>query len=92
MAIVFLSQSPSFRPIAQNAYNQASKNLGPYADMGKQWFTANIYPRVSQEVASRGEVVKEEVTTQRNNTIQSIGETVKNYLFEKTRALIFWKK
>ncbi len=83
LAIVFLSQSPSFRPIAQNTYNQATKNIGPYIDNGKAWFAANVYPRVSQEVASRGEVVKQEVSTQKNNAAQNIWETIKNYFAEK---------
>ncbi len=83
LAIVFLSQSPSFKPVAQNAYNQASKNVGPYVQKGQSWFAATIYPRVSQEVASRGEAVKQEVTTQKNNAAQNIWENFKNYFAEK---------
>lgn len=92
LAIVFLSQSPSFKPIVQNAYDQTSKNIGPYVQKGQNWFAATIYPRMSAEAQKRGTEAKQEVVTQRNNAIQSIGEKVKDYLFEKTRALIFWKK
>ncbi len=83
LAVVFLSQSPSFRPIAQNFYNQANQSIGPYVQNGQHWFSANVYPRVSAEAQKRGEEASREIATQKNNAAQNIWDTIKNYFAEK---------
>ncbi|OGZ62974.1 MAG: hypothetical protein A3C58_01410 [Candidatus Staskawiczbacteria bacterium RIFCSPHIGHO2_02_FULL_34_10] len=83
LAVVFLSQSSSFRPIAQIIYNQASEKISPYTAGAGNWFKANIYPRIKSEAAKRGEEAAQEITTQKDNVAQNLWEKIKNFFAEK---------
>ena len=76
---MFLSQQEYFKPIGKTLYSQGSKQGGEYLAKASEWFKVSIYPRVSREAASRGEVVKIEINNQKNNAVQNIWESFKNY-------------
>jgi hypothetical protein len=75
LVVAFLSQQPYFRPKTGTVQqNRASWSILT------DWFSSNIYPRVSTEVAKRGAEAKEEVAKQKNVAVQGIFEQIKNYL------------
>jgi len=83
LIVVFLSQQPFARPVAQKVFNFTGSKMEPFASNGKEWFAATIYPRVTQEAKKRGEPLKQEVVTQKDNAVKIIWENVKNYFAGK---------
>jgi len=87
LAVVFFSQSAYFRPIGKNLFLQIKEKTGVYLVKAGDWLKAIVYPKISGEVAKRGVVVQEEINKQKNNILQNIWETIKNYFaikFSKT--------
>ena len=88
LAIVFLSQQTYLRKIGnnlyfQNLYPQLKEQVISYKNSITDWFKINIYPRVNREVAEKGEVVKEEISKQKDNIVKITWEKIKNYFAEK---------
>lgn len=79
LVVVFLSQQPYFKPVGENMYATSQSYWSKTVD----WFKTNIYPRVSGEVTKRGEPLKQEITNQKNNAVQTLWESIKNYFAEK---------
>jgi uncharacterized membrane protein len=83
LAVVFLSQQRYARPIVQNAYAQASNIISPYITKTTHSLQAGILPKVSGEVAKRGDTLQEAVVTQKNSAAQTTWENIKNFFAEK---------
>ncbi|KKP41801.1 MAG: hypothetical protein UR31_C0023G0005 [Parcubacteria group bacterium GW2011_GWA2_33_14] len=82
LIVIFLSQQPHFRPAGEKAYSQMKKQGELYGVKFNSWFNAHVYPKVSGQVASGGEVIKKEIENQKNNIAKNSWEKIKNYLAE----------
>jgi len=87
LTVVFLSQQPYFRENGKKLYTQAKVQVGVYWAKTANWFSDNIYPRVSGEVEQKTAIVQEEITKQKNNFMENVWENIKKYfasIFSKT--------
>jgi|GEM_PF-3542724 hypothetical protein len=80
LAVVFLSQNASFRPITKQFYIKAEKQITPYWVKTDTWFKVNVYPRVASEVQKRGATATQQIATQKNNVVQNIWQGIKQYI------------
>ena len=83
LGIVFFSQQPQFSNIGGDLYIQSARKGGEFWIKSSDWFKASIYPNISGEVAKRGEVIKEEITKQKDGAVKNIWENIKSYFAEK---------
>lgn len=83
LSVVFLSQQPFARPFGKSVYSWSQKEASNYWSKTTHWLGATIYPKVTQEVEKRGEPLKEEVITQKDNAVKNIWENIKNYFAEQ---------
>ena len=78
ITIVFLSQLPYFREVGKNLTAKASDAVYGYWAKGADWATSVIYPKVSEEVKNRGEMIKNEITSEKDkiseNVLQKVGD------------------
>lgn len=75
MAVVFLSQQPQFKSLGSNA--------NPYVAKMGNWLSANVYPRLDREVATRGGEITKEITEQKDSAVKNIWQNFKKYFSEK---------
>lgn len=87
LLVVFFSQQPYFEDAGKKLYVQAEVQVGVYSTKIADWFSDNVYPRVSGEVEQKTAIVQEEITKQKDNFAQNIWGNIKNYfanIFSKT--------
>lgn len=89
LIIVFLSQKPYFKnasknlsfPLFKTDFKTDKSYFGDsYLTKANNWLEENIYPRFSREVEERGELVKEEITKQKDEVAKSSFDGAKKYL------------
>lgn len=82
LAVALLSQQHFLDPIGEKVYSWTSEKVGSQFSMASDWFKKNIYPRVIQEAQDRGEPLKKEAITQKDNAVKTIWNKIKNYFAE----------
>ncbi|MCX6722511.1 MAG: hypothetical protein NT094_00385 [Candidatus Staskawiczbacteria bacterium] len=79
LLVAFLSQQAYAwkfgKAVSSNLINQSSAALAK----GSNWVTSKIYPKVTGEVQKRGDLIKKEVTQEKNKISENIGEKILNY-------------
>lgn len=83
LAVAFLSQQPYMQELGKKAYTQLEREVRGYWSSVVDWYNTNIYPEASKQAESGGEVIKEEVTKQKDNLSQNIWDKIENYFREK---------
>ena len=83
LAVAIFSQQPQFRAKGKQLYTQSASQGSTYWQKAQNWFYANIWPKVSGEVSKAKETASKEITTQKNNFLESVWEKIKTYLAEK---------
>lgn len=78
LAVAFLSQQAYCRKVGQNLISAAANQAGAYLSKGANWAISNIYPKLSGEVKSGGEMIKTEAN-QIKNIPENILDKTKNY-------------
>lgn len=79
LGIAFLSQNvfswANAKTFVYDAVGQAKAYLG----QGSNWAAQALLPSLSGEVQKRGEMIKDEVITEKEKISESVGEKIKNY-------------
>ena len=83
LLVVFLSQKAyawksenSFiSDITGNATNQASSIMAK----GSDWVMSKVYPKVTEQVQKRGEIIKTEVNKEKQKVSENISEKISDY-------------
>ncbi len=79
LGIVFFSQQARYSNIGGGLNGQISQ----LSTNAINWFKSNIFPRISGEVTSRGEQVKQEIDKQKDMVAQSLWNKIKIIFQEK---------
>lgn len=79
LIVVFLSQQAYFRGIGKNIFLQGSGVAQDYLTKGSNWAKDNVYPKISGEVQKRGDIIKNEINTEKEKISETIGEKIKDY-------------
>lgn len=81
LVIVFLSQQPNLKEFGKNlfSFSQEYNKTEGYWAKGANWVKDNIFSKIGGEVQKRGDMAKEELTSQKEKVSESIGEKIKNY-------------
>ncbi|MBM3206433.1 MAG: hypothetical protein FJZ43_02340 [Candidatus Staskawiczbacteria bacterium] len=82
LSVLFLSQQEFVKPFGKSFYSWSKNETNKYWSKSTNWLGASFYPKLSKEVESRGEPLKNEVITQKDNAVKNIWEKVKNYFAE----------
>lgn len=72
LIVVFFSQKEAL-------ISGVSDKAKAYVAKGSEWVMASIYPKISGEVKKRGDMIKNEVTQEKNKVSENIGEKISNY-------------
>jgi len=79
LIVLFLSQwaysSRFIKPLISNATDQ----VGAYLSKGSSWVVSTIYPKISGEVQKRGDIIKNEITQEKQKVSENIGTKIENY-------------
>jgi predicted PurR-regulated permease PerM len=88
LMVAYFSQKETFsRPgdtLISNVTNQAKGFLAK----GSDWVMTNIYPKISGEVQKRGDIIKDEVNSEKEKISESIGEKISNYFSGVTDSIL----
>lgn len=77
-AVIF-SQQPMFKDWGKKTYSWIGAKVEPYTSPADVWLKNNIYPKISGEVDQKKQLISQEITTQKNNILETTGEKIKNY-------------
>ena len=89
LGIAFLSQQPWLNSTTQTYVFPFFEKGQAYASgtfLGKtgDWLQDNVYSKFTNEAEKRGEIAKEELSTQKDNAIQNSFDSTKKFIAEKT--------
>jgi len=79
LAAVFLSQQSYSRGFGKELFSKASEGVYGYWAKGSNWVTDKMYSKVNEEVQKRGEIIKEEIASEKEKVSEDIGGKIKNY-------------
>ena len=79
LVVVFLSQQAYSKGREKTLVSDATDQAKAYLAEGSNWVISNVYPKISGEVTKRGDIIKNEVTQEKNKVSENIGEKIKNY-------------
>ena len=79
LSIVFLSQQSYSREFGKNLFFKASETISGYWTKGSNWVTDDVYPKVNEDVQKRGEIIKNEIDSEKEKVSTNIGDKIKNY-------------
>ena len=80
LAVVFLSQQAYSRGVGKTLISAATNQVGSFLAKGSDWATATIFPKINGEVQKRGDMIKNEVTQEKNKVSENIGQKISNYV------------
>jgi len=83
LAVVFLSQWEYLKPFGKILFSWGEKEINLYWTKTTDWFKESLYPKITGEVEKRGEPLKEEAITQKDNVVKNIWGKIKIYFAEK---------
>lgn len=79
LLVVFFSQQAYFKLKAGNSAPQQTGAVQDYLTKGSNWVRDSIYPKISGEVQKRGDIIKNEVSSEKQKISEDIGTKIKNY-------------
>ena len=79
LGAVFLSQQANIREIGKNLASKASGAVGGYWAKGSNWATNEVYSKVNKEVQKRGEIIKNEVSSEKEKISENILQKAGDY-------------
>ena len=77
--LVFLGQQAYFKGVGQNIALKASNAINSYLAKSTNWVADKIFPQITGEVQKRGDMIKEEINSEKDKISENIGEKIKNY-------------
>ena len=88
LAVVFLSQQAYSRGFGKALISNATGQAEGYLSKGSNWVLSRIYPKISGEVQKRGDIIKNEVTQEKNKVSENIGTKISNYFSGVTNSIL----
>jgi len=88
LAIVFLSQQVYTFEVGKKVSSNISDKATAYMAKGSDWITSKMYPKVTGEVQKRGDIIKNEVKTEKEKVSENIGEKISNYFSGVSNSII----
>ncbi len=82
LTIVFLSQQPQFKTMAESFY-QKNMQHSSYWVKAQDWIKANVWSKFSGGVSTVKDSATKEITKQKNNAAQNIWEQFKTSAAQK---------
>lgn len=79
LAAAVLSQQPFVKQWGQKAVSKAPAPVQTYLTKGSTWVNGQVLPKIGGEVQKRGEMIKNEVSQEKEKISENILEKVKNY-------------
>jgi len=79
LGAVFLSQQSYSREFGKNLLSKASATVSGYWAKGSNWATDSVYSKVNGEVQKRGEIIKNEIDSEKEKVSTNVGDKIKNY-------------
>jgi hypothetical protein len=79
LVVVFLSQKAYTRGFGKTLISNAINPAGAFLAQGSSWALSKIYPKISGEVQKRGDIIKNEVSQEKNKVSENIGQKISNY-------------
>jgi hypothetical protein len=79
LLVVFFSQQAYFKLKAGNSAPQQAGLVQDYLTKSSNWVKDSIYPKISGEVQKRGDIIKNEVSSEKQKISEDIGTKIKNY-------------
>ncbi len=79
LVFVFLSQQAYSRFFGKTLISDATDQIKAYVAKGSNWVASKVYPKIAEEVQNRGEVIKNEVTKEKEKVSENILKKVENY-------------
>lgn len=76
LLVAFFSQKAYTGWVGKNLVSAVGTQAGAYLSKSTEWFTANVMSKISGEVQSRGDAIKNEVTQQKENISQNVSENI----------------
>jgi hypothetical protein len=86
--IAFLSQQAYSKGREKALVSDATSQAKTYLAEGSNWVSSNVFPKITGEVAKRGDMIKEEVVQEKNKVSENIGEKIKNYFSGVTESIV----
>jgi hypothetical protein len=74
-----LSQQAFFTTAGKDLVGKASGALNGYWAKGANWATNTLYSKVSEEVQNRGEMIQNEINSEKEKISESVTEKVGDY-------------
>lgn len=79
LVAVILSQQPFLRQWGQKVASKAPAPVQTYLTKGSSWASGSVLQKIGGEVAKRGDMIKNEVTQEKQKVSENILEKIKNY-------------
>ena len=79
LAVVFLSQQAYTRGAGKTLISNSTGKVKSYLSQGSNWVLSKVYPKISGEVQKRGDIIKNEVSQEKQKVSENIGTKIKNY-------------
>ena len=79
LSVVFLSQQAFSKRIGKSIISDITDKAGAYLAKGADWATSTIYPKISGEVQSRGDIISDKINQEKDKVSENILTKTKNY-------------
>ena len=88
LVVVFLSQQVYSRVVGKTLVSAATNQASIYVAKGSNWVDANVISKIGGEAQKRGDIIKNEVTQEKNNVSQNIGQKISNYFSGVANSIV----
>jgi hypothetical protein len=88
LSIAFLSQKAYAWKNGKDVISTITEQATAYLTKGSNWAMDTIYPKVTGAVQKRGEMIKTEVKTEKQNVSENIGKKISNYFSEVGNSIL----
>jgi len=79
LGVAFLSQKAYSMGIGKTLVSNATDQAKAYMAKGSDWAMSTVYPKISGEVQKRGDIIKNEVSQEKEKVSENIGTKISNY-------------
>jgi predicted PurR-regulated permease PerM len=88
LVVAYFSQKAVFTGSGNTLISGATNQAKDFLSKGSDWVMTNIYPKISGEVQKRGDMIKDEVNSEKEKISESIGEKISNYFSGVTDSIL----
>jgi hypothetical protein len=88
LLVAYLSQKGAFSGSGNTLISDATDQVKGFLAKGSDWVMTNIYPKISGEVQKRGDLIKNEVNSEKEKISESIGEKISDYFSGVTDSIL----